>query len=102
MSEKAAQYIIEMTYGSPISVHCLGPGSPLGGRMKFLLAAGSYERILYGVDVTLEEGGGKVKEIKNSFAIPAHTGYIKAVASCSRFLVSGGTDETVRYVGVRP
>lgn len=68
--------------------------------MKFLLAAGSYERILYGLDVSLEEGGEQVKELKNSFAIPAHTGYIKAVTSCSRFLVSGGTDETVRYVCV--
>lgn len=64
--------------------------------MKFLVAAGSYERILYGLDVSLEEDG-RVREAKNSFAIPAHTGYIKAVASCPRFLVSGGTDETVRY-----
>ena len=40
-------------------------------------------------------------EIKESFAVPAHTGYIKSVTSCPRFLVSGGTDETVRIFDLK-
>lgn len=35
--------------------------------------------------------------VKESFAIPAHIGCVKAIASCPRFLASGATDETVRY-----
>lgn len=64
--------------------------------MHLVVAVGSYERILYGVDVQVTKDG-KVDSVKESFAIPAHTGYLKSVSSCPRFLVSGATDETVRY-----
>lgn len=68
--------------------------------MKLVIAAGSYERILYGVDVEIA-ADGTVKEIKESFAIPAHTGYIKTVSCCPRFLVSGATDETIRIFDLK-
>lgn len=69
--------------------------------MKFVVSVGSYERILYGIDVELSRDADtkqiRLVDIKESFAIPAHTGYVKCVASCPRFLVSGATDETIRY-----
>lgn len=65
--------------------------------VKLVVSAGSYERILYGIDVQVPSGSDKAApSVKESFAIPAHTGYIKAITSCPRFLVSGGTDEIIR------
>ncbi|PJF19904.1 hypothetical protein PSACC_00284 [Paramicrosporidium saccamoebae] len=75
---------------TPQHLRAQDPGCP----MKLVVAVGSYERILYGIDVELSKEG-KVSSTKESFAIPAHTGYLKTVSSCPRFLVSGATDETI-------
>ena len=68
--------------------------------VKFLVAVGTYERIIYGLDVTVlasEENASPVLESKVAFALPAHTtGYVKCVASCPKYLVTGGTDEVIR------
>ena len=64
---------------------------------KFLVTIGSYERVIYGLDVKLT-ASEEALSAKSSvgFAIPAHTGYVKSIASCPKFLVSGGTDEVIR------
>ena len=66
--------------------------------MKLVVAAGSYERILYGIDVSIPSTSSVKKEVsvKESFAMAAHTGSIRSLASCPRYLVSGSTDETIR------
>ncbi len=56
------------------------------------LVAGTYERTLCGYTL---DGEGSFTSIFNQ---PAHLGPVKAVASAGRFLVSGGSDEEIRYV----
>lgn len=68
--------------------------------MKFLVAVGSYERIIYGLDVEVQEEKGEFKS-KVGFAIPAHLGYVKSIAACPKYLVSGGTDEVMRIFDLR-
>ena len=76
--------------------------------MKFLISIGSYERTIYGIDV--EEVISQEKESepviislkgKVGFAIPAHNGYIKCIASCPKYLVSGGVDEVIRIFDLK-
>lgn len=72
--------------------------------MKFLISIGSYERTIYGVDIEVieNEKDHSVKlEGKVGFAIPAHNGYIKCIASCSKYLVSGGVDEVIRIFDLK-
>jgi protein MAK11 len=73
--------------------------------MKLVVAVGSYERIIYGLDVELassEDGELRVAESKVAFALPAHnTGYVKCIASCPRYLVTGGTDEVMRVFDLK-
>lgn len=68
--------------------------------MKFLVSIGSYERIVFGCDFTLNidaDGNVKSSSVKDSFAVPAHLSSVRSVASCKRFLVSGSADETIKY-----
>ena len=74
--------------------------------MKFLISIGSYERIIYGVDVEVtsnnEEDDSKITLTGAlAFAIPAHNGHIKCIASCPKFLVSGGVDEVIRIFDLK-
>ena len=70
--------------------------------MKFLISIGSYERIIYGLDVETDDTSEEFKLIgKVGFAIPAHNGYIKCIASCPKFLVSGGVDEVIRIFDLK-
>ena len=71
--------------------------------MKFLISIGSYERIIYGLDVeTVESEDGELKLTgKVGFAIPAHNGYIKCIASCPKYLVSGSVDEVIRIFDLK-
>ncbi|KAJ3108416.1 hypothetical protein HDU96_007532 [Phlyctochytrium bullatum] len=73
----------------------------------FHLVAGSYERLLYGIDGLLEtsanqadveEGDINSAELKPSYIYPAHISSIKCVAvqPGGRFLATGSTDEHVR------
>lgn len=73
--------------------------------MKFLVSIGTYERIVFGVDVEVKRSKGEegaegqlsVSSIKDSFAVPAHIASVRSVASCPKYLVSGSTDETIKY-----
>lgn len=73
--------------------------------MKFLISIGSYERTIYGVDVEVKpsESDPLAMEMhgKVGFAVPAHNGYIKCIASCPRYLVSGGVDEVIRIFDLK-
>lgn len=69
--------------------------------VKLLVTIGSYEKTLHGVDFKVDVEGKKLVAKKVSFSMPAHTGYVKTVASGQDYLVSGSTDETVRIFDLR-
>ena len=71
--------------------------------MKLLSIVGSYERSIHGVDLEIEEEAKdyRVIEEKVAFAFPAHTGYVKSISSCQRFLATGSTDETIRIFDLK-
>lgn len=74
---------------------------------QFLVVIGSYERILYGIDVKLKKfNEGKMEKdeetiVKVSFAIPAHSGMIKSIAINNDFLATGSTDDTIRLFDIK-
>ncbi|EPQ31550.1 uncharacterized protein PFL1_00883 [Pseudozyma flocculosa PF-1] len=88
---------------------------------SFHLIAGSYERILYGLQATLEptsdaaadasasassssSSGGFTAQLKPVFTFPAHVSSIRTVAtadSTSKWLATGGTDEVVKVWDLR-
>ena len=67
---------------------------------EMLVCVGTYERILYGWEVTLPSPGN-VSETKVAFALPVHQGYVKSIATAGRHLVTGGTDEVVKVFDLR-
>jgi protein MAK11 len=71
--------------------------------MKLLNVVGSYEKSIYGVDLSVEKKSDDQISIEDkiAFAFPAHTGYIKSISSCQRFLATGSTDETVRIFDLK-
>lgn len=69
-------------------------------RSIMLICLGTYERILYGWEVTLSPSG-TVEETKVVFALPVHQGYVKSIATAGRHLVTGGTDEVIKVFDLR-
>ena len=74
----------------------------------FKVIAGSYEKLLYGLDgsVTTSEGSGSKLEfhLKPIFIFPAHVSCIKAVAASpqgGKWLASGSADEIVKVWDLR-
>jgi protein MAK11 len=85
-----------------------------GAPFRFKIIAGSYEKILYGLQVdvpastssssqpsTAPSSGGTRNKIKLKpiFVFPAHISCVKAVAASplgGKWLATGGTDETVK------
>ncbi|KAG5462701.1 MAG: WD40 repeat-like protein, partial [Olpidium bornovanus] len=76
----------------------------------FRVIAGSYERLLYGLDArwTPETGcggggGGGAQKLKLApvFIYPSHVGCIKTVAVGGKFLASGSSDEVIRLYDLR-
>ncbi|KAI9096965.1 WD40-repeat-containing domain protein [Phlyctochytrium arcticum] len=63
----------------------------------FRLIVGTYERLLYGLDVKTT-GEGSIEPV---FIYPAHISCIKALAANSRFLATGSTDEHVKLYDLR-
>lgn len=61
---------------------------------KYLLSVGSYEKSLYGVEVTVQEDSSVTSKV--AFAFPAHTGYLKCISCTDSFLATGSTDESIR------
>ncbi|KAJ3318867.1 hypothetical protein HDV06_006988 [Boothiomyces sp. JEL0866] len=63
---------------------------------KFLVIAGTYERLLYGLNGSMTE-----KELVPSFIYPAHISCITALACTPRFLATGSTDEHVKLYDLK-
>ncbi|KAJ1733418.1 60s ribosome biogenesis protein mak11 [Coemansia biformis] len=67
-------------------------------RESFLIAAGTYERILYGIEARF---AGDQLTLSPQFIFPSHIGCIKAVAAGGRYLASGSTDEIVKVYDLK-
>ncbi|CAI2162536.1 20556_t:CDS:2 [Funneliformis geosporum] len=74
----------------------------------FLIVAGSYERILYGIKShwinSGEEGfnnDNPTLKLEPIFIFPAHIGCIKTVAVGGKFLASGSTDEVIKLYNLK-
>lgn len=74
---------------------------------QFNLSCGCYESILIGLDFDVKKidkavraNDAKTAEqlMKMAFALPSHLGSIRVVASNSKYLVTGATDEQLKYV----
>lgn len=64
--------------------------------MKINISCGSYNSILYGLDVTIDNDNDNNITIKEAFAIPAHKGHITSITSTSSLLATGASDESIR------
>jgi hypothetical protein len=70
---------------------------------------GSYEKVLCGIDAKFEDKSKKVYGFTDPYSVQnnlvlnpvymfsAHTGAIKCLATNDRYLVSGGSDEVIKY-----
>ncbi|KAJ2747263.1 60s ribosome biogenesis protein mak11 [Coemansia sp. BCRC 34301] len=67
-------------------------------RSSFLVTAGTYERILYGIEGRFV---GEQLTLNPQFIFPAHIGCIKAVSVGGRYLASGSTDEVVKLYDLK-
>ncbi|KAJ2464825.1 60s ribosome biogenesis protein mak11, partial [Coemansia sp. RSA 2320] len=65
---------------------------------SFLVSAGTYERILYGIEGRFV---GDQLTLNPQFIFPAHIGCIKAVSVGGRYLASGSTDEVVKLYDLK-
>ncbi|KAG2036640.1 WD40-repeat-containing domain protein [Suillus americanus] len=74
---------------------------------SFKIVAGSYERLLYGLDgsVSLNETNDSYKfELRPTFIFPAHVSCIKAVAASpngGKWLATGSADEVIKVWDLR-
>lgn len=74
---------------------------------SFKVIAGSYEKLLYGLDgtVTFDEGSKKLQfDLKPVFIFPAHVSCIKAVAASphgGKWLATGSADEIIKVWDLR-
>ena len=67
---------------------------------SFVVVAGSYEKLLYGLDGTVtSSGAGYEFHLKPVFIFPAHVSSIKAVAASpngGKWLATGSSDEIIK------
>ncbi|TKY89719.1 hypothetical protein EX895_001504 [Sporisorium graminicola] len=78
---------------------------------SFKIVAGSYERLLYGLEATVEPASASASSssafnvsLKPIFTFPAHISSIRTVATAgadSKWLATGGTDEIVKVWDLR-
>ncbi|KAJ7580230.1 WD40-repeat-containing domain protein [Mycena floridula] len=72
---------------------------------SFKIVAGSYEKLLYGLEGTLSVEDGDLKfHLKPLFIFPAHVSCIKAVAASpegGKWLATGSTDEIIKVWDLR-
>jgi hypothetical protein len=78
------------------------------------IIVGSYEKVLCGIDgrfnstLTEVQSSKNPIEIKHKFDLKpvymfsAHSGAIKYLAANERYLVSGGSDEVIKYYPIKP
>ncbi|KAJ2849647.1 60s ribosome biogenesis protein mak11, partial [Coemansia brasiliensis] len=74
------------------------PYRPEPTRNSFMVIAGTYERLLYGLEANQ---GEEQVTLEPQFIFPAHIGCIKAVATGGRYLASGSTDEIIRLYDLK-
>ncbi|KAJ2806904.1 Protein mak11 [Coemansia guatemalensis] len=65
---------------------------------SFIIAAGTYERILYGIEAQFVD---QQLTLNPRFIFPAHIGCIKAVSAGGRYLASGSTDEIIKVYDLK-
>ncbi|KAJ2232900.1 60s ribosome biogenesis protein mak11 [Coemansia sp. RSA 1722] len=65
---------------------------------SFLITAGTYERLLYGIEGRFV---GNTLTLNPQFIFPAHIGCIKAVSVGGRYLASGSTDECIKLYDLK-
>lgn len=68
--------------------------------MDYLIVAGSYERLLYGLTGSAPEGSS-YPALHPEFIYPAHISCIKALSANQRFLATGSTDEHVKIYDLK-
>jgi len=73
---------------------------------SFKVVAGSYEKLLYGLDgtITFNQDLGLQFELKPTFIFPAHVSCIKAVAASphgGKWLATGSADEIIKVWDLR-
>ncbi|KAI0343342.1 WD40 repeat-like protein [Trametopsis cervina] len=72
---------------------------------SFKIIAGSYERLLYGLEGTVDvEGSSHKFNLKPIFIFPAHISYIRAVAASpdgGKWLATGSGDEIIKVWDLR-
>jgi protein MAK11 len=73
---------------------------------SFKVVAGSYEKLLYGLDgtITFNQDSGLQFELKPTFIFPAHVSCIKAVAASphgGKWLATGSADEIIKVWDLR-
>ncbi|KAF5316643.1 hypothetical protein D9619_006246 [Psilocybe cf. subviscida] len=81
-------------------------GEPTELPTSFKIVAGSYEKLLYGLDgtITLEDDLKLAFHLKPSFIFPAHVSCIKAVAASphgGKWLATGSADEIIKVWDLR-
>jgi hypothetical protein len=74
------------------------PGRPVGVHV----AVGSYERVLFGLEVVRPDEGDAAYRLRPLFAYAPHTGCIKALAAGDHYMASGSTDEVIRCGHTHP
>ncbi|KAI8049713.1 WD40-repeat-containing domain protein [Syncephalis plumigaleata] len=73
----------------------------------FRVVTGSYERLLYGIDVYWNDANEEDKtsssrlQFKPVFAFPAHIGCLKAVGAGGNYLATGSTDELIKLYDLK-
>ena len=73
---------------------------------SFKVVAGSYEKLLYGLDgtITVDDQSNLQFHLKPSFIFPAHVSCIKAVAASpqgGKWLATGSADEIIKVWDLR-
>jgi WD40 repeat protein len=75
---------------------------------SFNIIAGSYEKVLYGLEATIGTTGSSTAPpsltFSPIFAFVAHVGYVKAIATSplgGKWLATGSTDEVVKVWDLR-
>ncbi|ODO01927.1 protein MAK11 [Cryptococcus wingfieldii CBS 7118] len=77
---------------------------PAAGPSTFIICAGSYEKILYGIEGSYPESEEvAVPELEPAFIFPAHLACVKAVAASpgGKWLATGSVDEYVKVWDLR-
>ena len=89
-------------------VHSLVPKvlkNAVNGDKRLVVVAGSYDRVLYGLQTEPHKRSGQDDQtFEPIFIFPAHISCVKAVAASpqgGKWLATGGTDETIKVWDLR-